>query len=179
MGENNGAHDILNFDNLRYSQCQDDLRDGLKYMRIHVSKDKSGTFVISFDETMVTLSGKDLKILLLEIMQAFGSTGQDAIRETSYERFFARVKEADDVSLQTFIQVAAHDDLVILVKLAEKDDSVRDKLFHNMSDNNRKIFLEDAEYRFQESVPADQVDLALLRLTQVCDTLHDEGRAEI
>jgi len=148
-------------------------------MRIHVSKDKSGTFVISFDETMVTLSGKDLKILLLEIMQAFGSTGQDAIRETSYERFFARVKEADDISLQTFIQVAAHDDLVILVKLAEKDDTVRDKLFHNMSDNNRKIFLEDAEYRFQENVPADHVDLALLRLTQVCDTLRDEGRAEI
>jgi hypothetical protein len=143
-------------------------------MRIHVSKDKTGTFVISFDDQMVTLSGKDLKILLLEIMQAFGTTGRDAIKQTSYERFFARVKEADDVSLQTFIQV-----MVILIKLAEKDAVVQDKLFHNMSRNNRKIFQEDAEFRFKEDVPADHADLALLRLTQVCDTLRDDGRADI
>lgn len=148
-------------------------------MRIHVSKDNTGTFVLSFDETMVTLSGKELKVLLLEIMQAFGSTGQDAIKETSYERFFARVKEADDVSLQTLIQIAEHEDMVTLVKLAEKDESVRQKLFLNMSDNNRKIFQEDAAYRFKEEVPNDHADLALLRLTQICDTLRDEGKAEI
>lgn len=148
-------------------------------MRIHVSKDKTGTFVISFDDQMITLSGKDLKILLLEIMQAFGSTGRDAIKQTSYERFFARVKEADDVSLQTFIQVAEHDDMVILVKLAEKDGTVQQKLFTNMSPNNRKIFQEDAEFRFKEEVPADHADLALLRLTQVCDSLRADGRADI
>ncbi len=148
-------------------------------MRIHVSKDNSGTFVISFDELMITLSGKDLKILLLEIMQAFGSSGRDAIKQTNFDRFFARVKEADDVSLQTFIQVAQHDDMVILVKLAERDDAVRQRLFHNMSPNNRKIFQEDAEFRFKENVPSDHADLALLRLTQVCDTLRDDGRAEI
>ncbi len=148
-------------------------------MRIHVSKDNSGTFVISFDELMITLSGKDLKILLLEIMQAYGSSGRDAIKQTNFDRFFARVKEADDVSLQTFIQVAQHDDMVILVKLAERDDAVRQRLFHNMSPNNRKIFQEDAEFRFKENVPSDHADLALLRLTQVCDTLRDDGRAEI
>jgi flagellar motor switch protein FliG len=148
-------------------------------MRIQVSKDKTGTFVISFDDQMITLSGKDLKILLLEIMQAFGSTGRDAIKQTSYERFFARVKEADDVSLQTFIQVAQHDDMVILVKLAEKDEVVQGKLFHNMSPNNRKIFQEDAEFRFKEEVPPDHADLALLRLTQVCDSLREDGRADI
>lgn len=148
-------------------------------MRIHVSKDKTGTFVISFDDTMVTISGKDLKVLLLEIMQAFGSTGQDAIKQTSYEQFFARVKEADGISLQTLIQIAEHDDMVMLVKLAERDETVLQKLFLNMSDNNRKIFQEDAEYRFKEDVPPDQADLALLRLTQICDTLRDDGRAEI
>jgi hypothetical protein len=148
-------------------------------MRIHVSKDKTGTFVISFDDQVVTLSGKDLKILLLEIMQAFGTTGRDAIKQTSYERFFARVKEADAVSLQAFIQVAQHDDMVILIKLAEKDAVVQEKLFHNMSPNNRKIFQEDAEFRFKEDVPADHADLALLRLTQVCDTLRDDGRDDI
>lgn len=148
-------------------------------MRIHVSKDKTGTFVISFDEMMVTLSGKELKVLLLEIMQAFGSTGQDAIKETNCDRFFARVKEADGISLQTLIQIAEHDDMVTLVKLAERDETVRQKLFQNMSDNNRKIFQEDADYRFRENVPADDADLALLRLTQICDTLTEEGRAEI
>jgi flagellar motor switch protein FliG len=148
-------------------------------MRIHVSKDLTGTFVISFDDTMVTLSGKDLKILLLEIMQAFGSTGQDAIKETNRERFFAGVREADDISLQTLIQVAEHDDMVTLVKLAENDDVVLQKLFINMSTNNRKIFEEDAEYRFREAVPSDDADLALLRLTQICDNLRDQGRADL
>ena len=59
------------------------------------------TFVISFDQMMVTPSGKELKILLLEIMQAFSSTGQDAtnIKETNYERSFAHVKGAHDLSL--------------------------------------------------------------------------------
>ena len=79
----------------------------------------SGTFVISFDEMMVAPSRNELKILLLEIMQAFNSTGQDAtnIKETNYERSFAHVKEAYDVSLQTLIYVE-HDDIVILLKLA-------------------------------------------------------------
>ena len=148
-------------------------------MRINVSKDSGGTFVISFDDTIVTISGKDLKVLLLEIMHAFGSTGQTAIRETNCDQFFARVKESDDVSLQTLIQIAEHDDTVTLVKLAERDEAVLQRLFSNMSDNNRKIFQEDADYRFKETVPSDDADLALLRLTQICDTLTAEGRAEI
>ena len=55
----------------------------------------TGTFVISFDEMMVAPSGKELKILLLEIMQAFNSTGQDAtnIKETNYERSFAQSRK--------------------------------------------------------------------------------------
>ena len=148
-------------------------------MRINVSKDSGGTFVISFDDTIVTISGKDLKVLLLEIMHAFGSTGQTAIRETNCDQFFARVKESDDVSLQTLIQIAEHDDTVTLVKLAERDEAVLQRLFSNMSDNNRKIFQEDADYRFKETVPSDDADLALLRLTQICDALTAEGRAEI
>ena len=67
----------------------------------------SGTFLISFDDMMVAPSGKELKILLLETMQAFNSTGQDAtnIKETNYERSFAHVKEAHEVSLQTLIHI--------------------------------------------------------------------------
>ncbi len=77
------------------------------------------TFVISFDQMMVTPSGKELKILSLEIKQAFNSTGQDAtnIKETNYKRSFAHAKETHEVSLQAPIYVE-HDDIVILVKLA-------------------------------------------------------------
>ena len=61
----------------------------------------TGTFVISFGQIMVAPRGKELKILLLKIMQAFNSTGQDAtnIKETNYERSFAHVKGAHDLSL--------------------------------------------------------------------------------
>jgi len=78
----------------------------------------TGTFVISFDEMMVASNGKELKILLLEIMQALNNTGQDAtnIKETNYEKSFAHVKEAPDVSLQTLIPIE-HDNIVFLVKL--------------------------------------------------------------
>jgi len=79
----------------------------------------TGTFVISSDQMMVAPSGKELKILLLEIMQALNSTGHNAtnIKETNYERSFAHVKEADDVGLQTPIHLEC-DNIVILVKLA-------------------------------------------------------------
>ena len=88
-------------------------------MHNHTSLNYTGTFVISFDGMMVAPSGKEFKILLLEIMQAFNNTGQDAtnIKETNYERSLAHVKEAHEVSLQAPIYVE-HDDIVILVKLA-------------------------------------------------------------
>ena len=67
----------------------------------------TGMFLILFDNMMVAPSGKELKILLLETMRAFNSTGQDAtnIKETNYERSFAHVKEAHEVSLQTLIHI--------------------------------------------------------------------------
>ena len=148
-------------------------------MRINVARDENGAFVLSFDDTMVTLGAKDLKVLLLEIMQVFGGAGESPLNQVSHDLLFARLKEADDVSLQTLIQVAEHDDMVALVKLGETDEQLQQKLFQNMSDNNRKIFQEDAAYRFKETVPPDQVSIAILRLTQVCETLRDEGRADI
>jgi hypothetical protein len=44
-------------------------------MQVQALKDENGDFLLSFDDTMVTLDSSSLKRLLIEIIQAYASTG--------------------------------------------------------------------------------------------------------
>lgn len=122
-------------------------------MKIDVMNRGDGTFVLSLDGEDFSLNGQDLKTLLLQLTQVLAPSS-DIAREANLKnrRFLERLKTADDVDLQTFIQAADHDDVVILLKAAEDETDICDKLFSNMSDNLRKMFLEDVEFRFKEDV---------------------------
>jgi flagellar motor switch protein FliG len=145
-------------------------------MEIQVLKDGNGDFFLSFDDIMITLPSAELKQLLIQIIQAYGGADNSKF---SPEEFFERLKKADDVSLQTLIQVAENDDLVALVKLSENDKDLQSKLFKNMSDNSRKNFVEDAGFKFAEGSNESQLNIALLRLTLTCNSLSKEKKAKI
>lgn len=145
-------------------------------MQIQVLKDGSGDFFLSFDDVMVTLPSAELKQLLVQIIHAYGGTGNTKF---SPEEFFARLKKTDDVSLQTLIQVAENEDLVALVKLSESDKDLQTKLFKNMSDNSRKNFVDDAGFKFADGNNESQLSIALLRLTLTCNSLLKEKKANI
>jgi hypothetical protein len=146
-------------------------------MQVQALKDENGDFLLSFDDTMVTLDSNNLKRLLVEIIQAYASTGDSS--KFSPVDLFNRLKQADDVSLQTLIQTAENDDLVALVKASEKDEELRKKLFNNMSANSKKTLEEDVEFKFKDSTKDDQVNAALLRLTMTCNALRKEEKASI
>ena len=48
-------------------------------MQVQALKDENGDFLLSFDDTMVTLDSSNLKRLLIEIIQAYDSTGGSSI----------------------------------------------------------------------------------------------------
>ena len=146
-------------------------------MQVQALKDENGDFLLSFDDTMVTLDSSNLKRLLVEIIQAYASTGGSA--KFSPVDLFNRLKQADDVSIQTLIQTADNDDIVALVKVSEKDEELRKKLFSNMSANSKKTLEEEVEFKFKDSTKDDQVNAALLRVTMTCNTLRKEEKANI
>ena len=146
-------------------------------MQVQALKDENGDFLLSFDETMVTLDNGDLKKLLIEIIQAYASTGKTS--KFSPTDLFNRLKKADDVSIQTLIQTAEQEDIVALVKASDKDQEVKTKLYNNMSSNSKKTIEEEVEFRFKDAEKEDQVNAALMRLTMTCNTLQKEEKASI
>jgi len=146
-------------------------------MQVQALKDENGNFLLSFDDTMVTLDSSNLKRLLIEIIQAYSSKGISS--RFNPAEFFERLKKADDVSIQTLIQSSEQDDMIALVKVSEKDKELRKKLFDNMSDNSRKNFEEEVEFRYKDEAKEEQINAALLRLTMTCNTLKKEEKADI
>ena len=149
----------------------------LSNMQVQALKDENGDFLLSFDDTLVTLDSNNLKRLLVEIIQAYASTGESS--KFNPADLFNRLKQADDVSIQTLIQTADNDDIVALVKVSEKDEELRKKLFSNMSANSKKTLEEEVEFKFKDSTKDDQVNAALLRVTMTCNTLRKEEKANI
>ena len=149
----------------------------LSNMQVQALKDENGDFLLSFDDTLVTLDSSNLKRLLVEIIQAYASTGEST--KFSPVDLFNRLKQADDVSIQALIQTADNDDIVALVKVSEKDEELRKKLFSNMSANSKKTLEEEVEFKFKDSTKDDQVNAALLRVTMTCNTLRKEEKANI
>jgi len=146
-------------------------------MKITVRDDGDGAYTASFDDTEVRLDARDLKDLLIQATQILAPSSAVAQKADAHRRdFMARLSGADDVGVQAFIQTADHEDLVVLLKVAEQDGELRQKLFHNMSDTNRKIFIEDLEYKFQNDVADPVVHAALDRLERVVEHLEADGR---
>ena len=149
----------------------------LKNMQVQALKDENGDFLLSFDDTMVTLDNSNLKKLLIAIIQAYASSAETS--KFSPVDFFNRLKNADDVSIQTLIQTAEQDDIVALVRASEQDIDVKTKLYSNMSPNSKKTIEEEVEFRFKDAEKEDQVNAALLRLTMTCNNLRKEEKAII
>lgn len=149
-------------------------------MRIDLSNRGDGTFELSLDDARYLLDGQELKSLLLQITQIM-APGSEVARDATMRnrRFLERLKVGEDVDLQTFILAADHEDVVVLLKASEDEAEVRDKLLKNMSDNLRKIFLEDVDFRFKDDVPAVQVASALDRLSRLADELREEDRTDL
>jgi hypothetical protein len=145
-------------------------------MRIAIRPSEPNAFVLSFDETEIKLSRNEVKALLLELTRTLLPEG--SIVASPRERAQAlirRVSRADNVGIQRLFGVARHDDLLVLLKLAEGDEALKERLFGNMSERSRKIFVEDLSFRFSEGLPDEQIGSAVDRLARAAKRLEEDG----
>ncbi len=145
-------------------------------MDITVAKGDDGAYTLSFEGTEVTLGEGDLKRLLIEVTKVLlpdvklGKSMDDAKND-----FIGKIKAANDVGIQNLIMVAEHEDILVLLKSGEGDEALLQKFYANMSENARKMTVEDLIYKFKEDVPANKVKASLKRLTQTAEKLGEEG----
>jgi hypothetical protein len=147
----------------------------LVFMKISARKVAPDVYALNFDDTEVVLEGKEIKMLLLEVMQTLAPGGSTKKEDTRAKDFMRHIKNANDVGIQKLLLVADHEDLLILLKSGELDTVLQDKFFNNMSDNNRKMFEEDLIYQFKDGIPEPKVKQAIHRLIETTKDLEVEG----
>lgn len=149
-------------------------------MKISVKKAAPDVYSLKFDETEVALDGAGMKALLLEVTKIMmPGTGLGKSAEDKAKDFLHLIRNANDVGLQTFIMSANHEDMLVLLKCAEGDQMLATKLYGNMSENSKKVFIEDLNYKYKESVPSSLIGPAIDRLKKVMVKLQNEGTVVI
>jgi len=144
-------------------------------MKISAHKVAFDVYALNFDDTEVELDDKEIKKLLLEVLQMLAPGGSTKKDDTRSKDFMRHIKNANDVGIQKLLLVGDHDDLLILLKAGELDEILQDKFFNNMSDTNRKVFEEDLIYQFKDGVPKPRTKKAINRLIKIAKDLEVEG----
>jgi hypothetical protein len=146
-------------------------------MDISVTKTGADAYTLRLGTEHLTLDGRGLKALLLQITQVLmpgaAASAQAAIKAGD---FMGRLRGASDKGLQALMLAVQHDDVLVLLKAAERDPDLRDRLYANMSERSRKMCVEDMLFKFRDGVvPEGSFDAAMARLNQAARRLEAEG----
>jgi hypothetical protein len=145
-------------------------------MKITAKKAAPDVYAISFDDIEVAIEGNDLKSLLIQITRLLSPASE--LTKSGVERrkeFIRHIKNANDVGLQKFLLAADHEDVLILLKVAENDKALLKKFYGNMSERSRKICIEDLIYKYEDDVSAAQVTAVIGRLGAIAKDLENGG----
>ena len=143
-------------------------------MSVSVRSLENGQFHLSIHGHDVILDAPAYRTLvedmaaLLERPDGLGSDGET-------QDFLFNVRRGNDVGIQALLRVAAHDDILALLKASEKDGKAYKKLFANMGDTSRKIFQEDLVFRYAKGVPSGEINSAIHRLSATVREIEKEG----
>lgn len=144
-------------------------------MEINARQAAPDVYTITFDETEVVLEGGDIKTLLLEVMKLLAPDGSTEKSKEKAKEFLRHIKNANDVGIQKLMLSARHEDLLVLLSKAEDDQVLQDKFFNNMSDTNRKVFVEDLDFQSREEQPEGLERDAFKRLIKTARKLEADG----
>jgi hypothetical protein len=137
-------------------------------MKVSVTRASENTYEIVFGDQSVSVSINDLKLLLLEVTRVLAPSG--GIKKSNTVQasdLIDRLKLTDDVSVQKFIVAMGEVDILIYLKYAEEDAVLLKKFYDNMSELSRKMHAEDIAYKFQNGIPAGQLDDTVSRLVRM------------
>ena len=145
-------------------------------MKIAVTKSSDNTFEIAFGDQTISVGLDDLKSLLMEVTRVLAPSGSpNKGSEAQASDLVSRMKSADDVGIQKFIPSVDEDDILILLKYGEDDEALLKKFYSNMSERSRKMHAEDMAYKFQNGIPAGQLEAAVSRLLKTAQQMEQDG----
>lgn len=131
-------------------------------MKVSITQTAPDEYVLSLDETQITATNDGLRELLKVVSGVLIPTPPKPVIDPA-RRFVDQIKAADDTAVQ------------MLIRTAENDEPLSNKIYGNMSERSRKIFAEDLTYKFKEQVTATQVSVAVDRLIITIRDLEDKG----
>lgn len=89
--------------------------------------------------------------------------------------FLLQLSNGHDVGVQALLRVADHDDIVALLKAAQSEPRALGKLGANMSENARKLFDEDLNFRFAKGASSADLNAAIHRLIAAVRDIEKNG----
>ena len=144
-------------------------------MEVSVTKLASDSYRLRLGDTEIDVAEADLKVLLLQVTKLLPPGGGfEKSAEEQTREFMSLIDGAGDVAIQKFLLLADNGDVLVLLKAAENDGALMEKLYANMSERSRKIFAEDLAYKYKDGVPASEVGAAIGRLVRVAEESQEE-----
>jgi hypothetical protein len=147
-----------------------------KTMKITAKRVTPDVYSLNLGGTEVALEGKDLKILVAEINRVMGAEagpGKTMAQRTG--DFLRNMRNANAVGVQALLRTADQEDVLVLLKIAEKDKVLSDKFNANMSERSRKMLMEDLSYKFRDGLPGPQAAASMTRLLDLADQMEAAG----
>lgn len=144
-------------------------------MAVSVIKLAPESYRLRLGDTEVDVAEADLKVLLLQITKLLAPVGGfEKSAEEQIREFMDVIGAAGDVAIQKFLLLADNGDILVLLKTAENDSALLNKLYTNMSPRSRKIFAEDLAYKYKDGVPGSEIGAAIGRLVRVAEQSQEE-----
>ncbi|MGB0683480.1 MAG: FliG C-terminal domain-containing protein [Magnetovibrionaceae bacterium] len=146
-------------------------------MRLDVTKKSDGSFEVLIGQTKLRLHETDIKHLLVLLTGALvpGAEAGKSADERAHD-FVERLKTTEDVAIQNFLRAADEKDVLILLKIAERDEKLGSKLYANMTERSAKLFREDLQFAFRDGVGEGDLVRAMGRMMGVVERLEAQGR---
>lgn len=142
-------------------------------MKITVRRSDQDAFDLELGTVRVTLTGGELKVLADQVTSALEDGALSPLEV--FRRLTDQIKAADDLGIQALIRRVDEDDVLVLLKMGERDADLCAKLYGNLSDRSRKMFREDLAFKFKEGISKAQASLALARIGRAIGALRAEG----
>lgn len=147
-------------------------------MEISLTKLAPQSYRLRLGDTEIDVAEGELKVLLLQITKLLTpAAGFEKSAEELTREFMDAIGGADDVAIQKFLLLADNGDILVLLKAAENNHALLEKLYTNMSERSRKIFAEDLAYKYKDGVPSSEVGAAIGRLVRVVRDSQEENPA--
>ena len=144
-------------------------------MEVSVTKMAPESYRLRLGDAEIDVAEADLKILLLQIAKLLPpGTGFEKSAEEQTRELMDAIGAAGGVAIQKFLLLADNGDILVLLKVAENEAALLEKLYANMSERSRKIFAEDLAYKYKEGVPSSEIGAAIGRLMRVVKESQDE-----